>query len=317
LQVLVTGAFGNVGESAVVELLERGDRVRAFDLRTRATEKAARRYRGRIELAWGDVRNRADLARAVADVDAVVHTAFVIPPSSESRPAWAREINVGGTRNLIAAMRERPQPARLVYTSSVSVFGPRGPEDAPPVSVDHPVKASDTYTGHKLETEEMVRESALDWIILRLGAVMALELPRGFDSLAFEIPVEQRMEAVHTRDVGLALANAVDCDEAVGRTLLIGGGERCRMSAGEMRAGFAGLLGLPTLPDSAFSRRPFYTDFMDTAEAQRMLRFQRHAFVDCLEDLGRRISPPRRLLLRLFGGFLVRRQLARSPYHRG
>jgi nucleoside-diphosphate-sugar epimerase len=316
MRVLVTGAFGNVGWSALVELLAQGHRVSAFDLRSRAARRASRRCDERVEVLWGDLRNPIDLARAVAGVDAVAHIAFVIPPESERRPEWAREINVTGTHNLIAAMRALPRPPRLIYTSSVSVAGPRGPEDEPPVTAAHPTKASDTYTAHKIETEEMVRESGLDWTILRLGGVLPIELPKRFHPMTFDIPEDQRIEVVHTRDVGLAVANAVSCDEAMGRTLLIGGGESCRLRVGEMRAGFAELLGMPTFPESAFSRQPYYTDFMDTAEAQRLLRFQRHSFADYLEELRATVPRLYPIVLRRFGGLIMRQLLKRSPHHR-
>jgi len=316
MRVLVTGAFGNVGWSALVELLAQGHRVSAFDLRGRAARRAARRCGDRVEVLWGDLRNPVDLARAVANVDAVAHIAFVIPPESERRPEWAREINVTGTHNLIAAMRALPRPPRLIFTSSVSVAGPRGPEDEPPVTAAHPTKASDTYSAHKIETEEMVRESGLDWTILRLGGVLAVELPKRFHPMTFDIPEDQRIEVVHTRDVGLAVANAVSCDEALGRTLLIGGGESCRLRVGEMRTGFAELLGMPTFPASAFSRQPYYTDFMDTAEAQRLLRFQRHGFADYLQDLRPTVPRLYPIVMRRFGGLIMRQLLKRSPHHR-
>jgi len=316
MRVLVTGAFGNVGHSALVELLEQGHQVRAFDLPSRANQRAARRCDDRCELAWGDIRNPQELARAVAGVDAVAHIAFVIPPVSESRPEWAREINVTGTRNLITAMRALARPPRLVYTSSISVTGPRGQEDEPPVTAAHPTKATDTYTAHKIETEAMVRESGLDWTILRLGAVLPLEIPRRFHPMTFDIPEDQRMEVVHTRDVGLAVANALACDAALGRTLLIGGGTGCRIRASELRAGINSLMGMPAFPASAFSRQPFYTDFMDTEEAERLLRFQRYSFEEYLDDLRPMVSRLYPIVLRPLGGLLMRQLLKRSPYHR-
>jgi nucleoside-diphosphate-sugar epimerase len=316
MRVMVTGAFGNVGWSALVELLAQGHRVRAFDLRSRAAKRAARRCDDRLEVFWGDLRNPLELERAVAGVDAVAHIAFVIPPQSERRPEWAREINVTGTHNLIAAMRALPRPPRLVYTSSVSITGPRGPEDEPPLTAAHPTKASDTYTAHKIKTEEMVRESGLDWTILRLGAVLPIELPKRFHPMTFDIPGDQRMEVVHTRDVGLAVANAVSCDEALGRTLLIAGGKGCRLRAREMRAGISDVMGMPTFPESAFSRRPFYTDFMDTEEAQRLLRFQRHSFGDYLDEVRPTVPRLYPIILRPFGGLIMRQLLKRSPHHR-
>jgi nucleoside-diphosphate-sugar epimerase len=316
MRVLVTGAFGNVGRSALVELLAQGHQVRAFDLSNRANQRAARRCDDRIEVVWGDLRNPQEVERAVAGMDAVAHIAFVIPPESERRPEWAREINVTGTRNLIAAMRALPHPPRLVYTSSVSITGPRGPEDEPPVTAAHPTKVSDAYTAHKIETEEMVRKSGLDWTILRLGAVLPLELPKRFHPMTFDLPEDQRMEVVHTRDVGLAVANAVVCDEALGRTLLIAGGKSCRIRASEMRAGFAEVMGMPTFPASAFSRQPFYTDFMDTEEAQRLLHFQRYDFDDYLDDIRPMVPRLYPIVLRPFGGLIMRQLLKRSPHHR-
>ncbi len=79
MRVLLTGAFGNVGQSALEELLRQGHRVRCFDLRTKANERAARRYGDRIEVVWGDLRRPEEVARAVEGQDAVVHLAFIIP----------------------------------------------------------------------------------------------------------------------------------------------------------------------------------------------------------------------------------------------
>jgi nucleoside-diphosphate-sugar epimerase len=314
---MLTGAFGNVGHNAIVEMLAQGHRVRAFDLYSRAGARAARRHGDQLEVIWGDIRNPRDVERAVEGVDAVAHTAFVIPPQSERRPDWAREINVMGTRNLLAAMCALPHPPRLVFTSSVSVTGPRGPEDQPPITADHPVTVSDAYTAHKIETERMVREAGLDWTILRLGAVVPLKLSRRFDPLTFDLPQDQRLELVHPRDVGLAVANAVTCDLALGRTLLIGGGETCQIRGRDLRGRIAGLLGIPTFPESAFSTQPFYIDFMDTGEAQRLLRFQRHSFDDFLADVKRRIPFFYPLLLRPFGSLIIRGLLRQSPHHPG
>ena len=317
MKVMVTGAFGNVGRSTIDALLAEGHCVRAFDLRTRTNRRAACGFGGRVEVAWGDVRDPRGLSRAAGGMDAVVHTAFVIPPESERRPEWAREINVGGTRNLVDALRRAPRAPRLVYTSSVSVTGPRGAADEPPITAAHPTRATDAYTAHKIETEAMVRASGLDWTILRLGAVLPMELPKRFHPMAFAIPEDQRIEVVHVRDVGLALARAVACDEAAGRILLIGGGERCRLRSRELRIRVGALVGLPDLPEAAFARRPYYTDWMDTDEAQRLLQFQRHDLDDYVAEMRLRVSPLVPAVMRLFGGWIARQLLAQSPYYCG
>jgi hypothetical protein len=88
------------------------------------------------------------------------------------------------------------------------------------------------------------------------------------------------------------------------------------MRAREMRAGFAEVMGMPTFPASAFSPHPFYTDFMDTAEAQRLLRFQRYDFDDYLDDLRPLVPRLYPIVLRPFGGLIMRQLLKRSPHHR-
>jgi nucleoside-diphosphate-sugar epimerase len=316
MRVTVTGAFGNVGESVLIELLELGHEVRAFDLRSSNNEKVAERYRGRVDVAWGDVRVAGAVTRAVEGAEAVVHTAFVIPPLSEREPDLAREVNVDGTRNVIGAMQALPSPPRLIYTSSVSVTGPRGPRDEPPVTAELPLVASDHYTRHKIDTEGMVQESGLSWCILRLGAVLPVELPKRFDPMTFDVPSEQRMETVHTRDVGLAIARAVDGEEALGRILLIGGGKSCQMTCGEMRDRMAAAMGLPAFPQSAFGSEPYYMDHMDTREAQRILAFQRYDFDDYVHDVREKLPAFARLLTRAFGGLVTRYLLRQSPYYR-
>jgi len=48
----------------------------------------------------------------------------------------------------------------------------------------------------------------------------------------FDVPLDNRMEYAHTRDVGLAMANAVSSEEVWGKILLIGGGARCQYRCG-------------------------------------------------------------------------------------
>ncbi len=84
--------------------------MRCLDLPTRGNRRLARKLRGRVDIAWGDLRNPDEVAAAVRGQHVVVHLAFIIPKmsatgvESEDRPDWAREINVGGTQNLIDAM---------------------------------------------------------------------------------------------------------------------------------------------------------------------------------------------------------------------
>jgi nucleoside-diphosphate-sugar epimerase len=78
----------------------------------------------------------------------------------------------------------------------------------------------------------------------------------------------------------VAIATSLTCPAARGRVLLIGGGPRCRIRQHELLGAITDGLGLAPLPAAAFGDADFYTDWMDTAESERLLRFQGHSFED-------------------------------------
>ncbi len=316
MNVLLTGAFGNIGSAALEELLLRGHRVRCFDVRTKANEKTARRFHRRAEVLWGDLRNPPDVEAAVAGQDVVVHLAFVIPTLSvtgvncEERPDWARAINVGGTANLLAALRAHNPGARLLFASSLHVYG-RTQDQPPPRTVDelpHPVEH---YAHHKVECEQMVQQSGLRWAIFRFGAALPQRMI--LDPGMFGVPLENRIEFVHRQDVALAIANALETDAVWGRVWLIGGGQRCQLIYREMMHKVLDAVGVGPLPDEAFTTTPFSTDWLDTRESQRVLLFQRHTLDDYARELAAMLGV-RRWLARLFRPLVRRWLLSFSPY---
>lgn len=318
MKILLTGAFGNIGTSTLDELLSRGHTVRCFDLPSRVNRRAARPYRGRIEMVWGDLRRLGDVAQAVRGQDVILHLAFVIPKmsatgvESESRPEWARQINVGGTRNLLQAARALPEPPRFLFTSSYHVYG-RTQHELPPRTTSDPVRPVEHYSRHKVFCEQMVRGSGLEWAILRLSATLPLKLQ--MDPGMFDVPLDNRMEFTHTRDVATALANGLQRDTVWGTTWLIGGGLRCQYLYREIVSRNLEALGVGMLPDEAFGKTPFPTDWMDTVASQRVLGYQQRDLEDYVRDM-KAVMGPRRHLVRLFRPLVRRFLLNKSPYYR-
>jgi UDP-glucose 4-epimerase len=300
MNVLVTGAFGNVGTCTVQELVRQGHTVRCFDLKTRANIRAARSLKGRAEVMWGDIRRRKDVAAALRDQQVVIHLAFIIPKlsitgfESEDHPDWAREVNVGGTENLIGAMEAQPQPPRLIFASSYHIYG-RTQHLAPPRTVADPVQPIEHYAHHKVECEHMIRSSGLEWAILRLAA--SLPFAMKLDPGMFDIPLDNRMEYVYTGDVGLAFARAVSSSGVWGRTLLIGGGPRCQYTYREITDKVLKGMGVGMLPDEAFALTPFPTDWIDTAESQALLHYQQHSLDNYVLEMRAQLGFRRALIL--------------------
>jgi nucleoside-diphosphate-sugar epimerase len=302
MNVLLTGAFGNIGTSTLQELLNRGHQVTCFDIKTKSNEKAAQNLNGNVELSWGDLRDREDIAAVVREKDAVVHLAFVIPRlsatgvSSEDEPHWARTINVGGTCNLIAEMKAQPDPPKLLFSSSLHVYG-KTQHKPPPRNVNEKPQPIEHYAKHKVECENLIKDSGLKWTIFRLGASLPIRLV--LDPGMFEVPLNNRIEFVHRKDVGLAIANALECEQVWGKTWLIGGGPRCQLFQHELVASVLDVVGVGMLPEEAFPEEPYPTDWLDTVESQEILKFQHHTFQDYLQELSARLGF-RRYLIRFF-----------------
>lgn len=316
MKVLITGAFGNVGTSTIGEMLQKGHEVRCFDLDTRANRRKARRWHDEVEVMWGDLRRLDDVHRAVEGVDTVIHLGFIIPKlsstgiESEKEPSLAREVNVGGTLNLIKAMRLVSPSPSLIFVSSYHVYG-LTQDQTPPRRASDPVNPIEHYARHKVECENHVRESGLQWTIMRLAATLPLDLK--LDEGMFDVPPKNRMEFVHTKDVGKALANAVASDAVWGKVLLIGGGPKCQYYYGEIQGRIFASLGIDMLPERAFANDAFATDWLDTEESQRLLQYQERDLGDYIADmkktLGCRVG-----LIRMFAPLVRRWLLRQSPY---
>lgn len=319
MKVLLTGAFGNIGESTLLALLEKNYQIRCLDLKTKRNEKVSERYskNENAEIVWGDILDNSTIKTAVDDVDCIIHLAAILPPVSETKPNLAKSVNIGGTKNIINAAEKIEKKPKLVYASSVSIFGITM-HLQPPRTVHDPVEATDTYTGTKIECEKMVQASALPWTILRFTAAPPLEMTTDIDSIVFELPLDQRVEFVHSRDVGQACANAVEAD-SLGKTFLIGGGPSCQMLEREFMTKLFEGMGIGMLPDSAFkvATKPedyFYTDWLDTSESQKVLQFQSRSLNDYIEEMKSQLGVMR-YLARLFKGMARKRLLNASPYY--
>jgi len=225
---VVTGATGFVGAALVRDLLRRGETVRAFG-RNRAVLDTF------PESVCGDLRD-PDAVRMVCDgATTVYHVgAFSAPWGSA---AEFETVNVGGTRNVLAACRAG-SVKRLVYVSSPSVVFDgldcvNQTEAAP-----YPKTFASVYSRTKKEGEDLVNAAQasgdLETVIVRPKAVFGAGdtslLPRLLRAArAGRLPVigtgTNRVALTHVDNVVHALILAGTHGSAVGKTYTITNGD--------------------------------------------------------------------------------------------
>jgi len=126
---LITGGAGFLGINLCRFLLSQGHIVRSLDI-------AEFQYpeRSRIEVVDGDVRSPADVERAMANIDVVVHCAAALP-LAPTRDIYSTAIN--GTRILLhSAVTHRVK--RFIFISSTAVYG---------IPDHHPIVETDRLSG--------------------------------------------------------------------------------------------------------------------------------------------------------------------------
>ncbi len=313
MKILLTGPFGNIGSHVIPELLREGHQVRAFDLDNAATRKVAKEAGKKVEIQWGDVRDVRAVTRAVDGVDAILHLAAMIPPGSDEDQPTARAVNVEGTANVVKAAQGRSRKPKLLFTSSFDLYG-HTRSKPPPRKVDDPVVATDVYTESKIAGEAIIRASGLEWCIFRLADVPVIGL-RDAHPIMFEIGLDNRIEALHPDDAATAIARTLRTPAVWGRTLLVGGGPSCQLTYREYLTRMLGAMGMEMLPEEAFSDAEYVTDWVDSTEAQELLRYQRRTFDDITGDIAKCLGW-KKAFVPMASGVVKKKMLELSPYWR-
>ncbi|GAM08935.1 dTDP-L-rhamnose 4-epimerase [Geobacter sp. OR-1] len=127
--ILITGGAGFIGSHTCDALLERGYRVRIMDLLDPQVHGPGRKLPAwidrRVEFMRGDVRNRDDLSRAIAGVDAIYHFAAQTGVGQSMYEIHGYcDVNVGGTAMLLDVLANSDhRVAKIVLSSSRAVYG--------------------------------------------------------------------------------------------------------------------------------------------------------------------------------------------------
>jgi len=208
VKVLVTGAFGFVGQWVVRRALERGFEVRALSRSERRLVQG--------EAVRADLRDERSVSRAVVGCDAVVHLAV---------PAYLSD---DGTAVLLESMK-KSGVGRLVLVSSLSVYdyvrlavGATLDERSP---LESRPERRDEYCRVKLAQEATARAAGLDLSVLRPGAIIGpgrlwtARLGRRLGPLTVVLGGQSKVPVCYVAHVADAIVSALGRPGAVGATL--------------------------------------------------------------------------------------------------
>lgn len=220
MRILVTGATGEVGRRFVPRLVRRAGAAGTVRVLVRDQARAEPFVLLGAEAAVGELREPADVRKAVAGADAVVNiaAAFRGVPDEE---AWA--VNRDAALDLGRAALEAGAN-RFVQVGTNLVYGAgRG---RPAVEDDEPLPGSalgGAYPASKREAETgllaLHREQGLDLRIGRLAFVYGEGDPHLAQSLrwAAHWPAHQRLQMVHHADVAQGLLRLLYAPGVAGR----------------------------------------------------------------------------------------------------
>jgi nucleoside-diphosphate-sugar epimerase len=177
MHVLIVGAAGMIGRKLTERLLKdrtlRGQPIKKLMLQDVVAPEEPRNKPFEIETRAGDLSVPGEAGALVADnPDVIFHLAAIVSGEAEADFEKGYRINFDGTRFLFDAIRARKYMPRVVFTSSIAVYG--APFNGP-VKDDFQLTPLTSYGTQKAIGElllaDYTRRGIFDGIGLRLPTI--------------------------------------------------------------------------------------------------------------------------------------------------
>ncbi|HEX2017119.1 MAG TPA: NAD(P)-dependent oxidoreductase [Solirubrobacteraceae bacterium] len=221
----VTGGAGYIGVPLCAELQASGRQVRVLDVLLHDQQDiAAELEASGVQLIRADIRDADARRHALEGADEVVHLAAIVgDPACARDPDVAREVNVEGSRALVADA-ERAGVKRLVFASTCSNYG-RMADPTVPIDENGELAPVSLYAEQKVGIERALLEEhrgTLEPTCLRFATVYGVAPRMRFDltvnEFARDLWADRELEVfgeqfwrpyIHVRDAGRAVATVL------------------------------------------------------------------------------------------------------------
>jgi UDP-glucose 4-epimerase len=160
--IALTGATGFIGQYLLADLTKRGYRVRVLLRRPTPLPLQS------ASAVVGDLARPQNMTAALADADAVIHSAGIAHAMSGLPEDDYRLLNTEATVRLARAA-QRAGVRRFIFLSSIRAQS--GPSAEEVLTEDLEPRPTDAYGRSKLAAERELAQLALDWVALRLTLV--------------------------------------------------------------------------------------------------------------------------------------------------
>lgn len=172
--VVVTGAGGFIGQR-LGEALLRDERFRDARLTLVDLVLGDGPLNSRVREVRGDITDSAVRAEAInGGADVVFHLAGILGGAAEANYVLSRRVNVDATLSLFEELRCEANPPRVIFASSIAVFGTTVPQLIDDQTIPSP---SMVYGAQKLMMEVALQQFSLrgwiDGLAIRLPGIVA------------------------------------------------------------------------------------------------------------------------------------------------
>lgn len=177
MRILITGAAGMVGRKLIARLARdgalRGRKITALDLHDIVAPQPPALTGVDVSIHTGDLSTPGAMAALVVPrPDVIFHLAGIVSGEAEANFDLGYRVNLDGTRALFDAVRLAAFAPRLVFTSSIAVFGAPFPDVIP--DEFHPTPLT-SYGTQKQMSEALLadytRRGFFDGIGIRLPTI--------------------------------------------------------------------------------------------------------------------------------------------------